>query len=254
VKVHQTAGLLLAAGEGQLHLAAEILRIVVTEQEEGDGVGVRRHIEGFRAADARVRTSRDVAHRVAARFASRNVHRRQATHQVRRVFDVHEMQLNVLARRHVQDLVRVFLGQLAQHVHLRGRHFPVRDLDAHHARRVPIGDGALRQLALRELELLRLFPVVALPVVVALAVDAATQARLREHLFFEFALLTQLHLRLEDVDLSGPFLAHLTVETFFPGLALRALRHWGQAQYSHFPVRQLGNAPAGAGQRTDPCS
>ena len=35
----------------------------------------------------------------------------------------------------------------------------------------------------------------------------------------------------------------LSVEAFFPGLALRALRHEGRGEYSHFPVRQLGNAP-----------
>ncbi len=70
---------------------------------------------------------------------------------------------------------------------------------------------------------LRLLAVVALTVVVALAVDCRAQARLGEQLLFDLALLAQLDLGLEDVDLSAQSSRMLAVEAFFPGLALRAL-------------------------------
>ena len=55
VEVRQPARVVLAAREGDLELAAKVLGVVVAQQEEGDGVGVRHDVERFRLADARRR-------------------------------------------------------------------------------------------------------------------------------------------------------------------------------------------------------
>src|SRR6185295_10718710 len=68
--------------------------------------------------------------------------------------------------------------------------------------RVPDRVGTLGQIRTRVLELLRALAVVALPVVVALAVDAAPQASLGEELLVDLAAAPQLELRLENLDLS----------------------------------------------------
>jgi hypothetical protein len=47
------------------------------------------------------------------------------------------MQLNVLARGDVQNVIRVLLGDFAQHIQLLRGQLAVWDLDALHARRVP---------------------------------------------------------------------------------------------------------------------
>src|SRR5262249_7125212 len=65
VEVRDAAGVVLATREGDLELAAEVLRVVVAEQEERQRVRVRRDVERLGVADARVRALRDVADRVA---------------------------------------------------------------------------------------------------------------------------------------------------------------------------------------------
>src|SRR6185436_4171621 len=96
---------------------------------------------------------------------------------------------------------------------------PARDLDPLHAGRVPHRAGTLGDLLRREHQRLRLLAVVALPVVVALAIGAAPQPRLREQLLLDLAALPQLDLRLEDVDLAAPGFRDPGAEGLLPGPA-----------------------------------
>ena len=56
----------------------------------------------------------------------------------------------------------------------------------------------------------------ALTVVVALAVDAAPEASFGKDFLVDLALLAQLHLLLEDIDLASQFGGNLAREFFFP--------------------------------------
>ena len=114
----QAAGFVAAAGERDLELAAEVLRVGVAEQEIRRRLGVGRDVERLRAADAGDRASRDVADRVAAGLAGGDADGGQAAHDGGRVFDVDEVELEVLARGDVGDRVGVFLGELGQHFQL----------------------------------------------------------------------------------------------------------------------------------------
>ena len=98
VEVRHAAGVVLAARERDLELAAEVLRVVVAEQEERQRVRVGRDVERLRVADAGVRALRDVADGVAAGLARRDADGGQAAVHVGRVLDVHEVELDVLAR------------------------------------------------------------------------------------------------------------------------------------------------------------
>ena len=143
----ERARLVLAAGERDLELAAEVHRVRVAEQVERDGLGVGRDVERFGVADAGQRAGGDVADAVAARFARRDADGREPAEDLRRVVDVDEVELDVLPRRDVADVVGILLGQVRQHAHLLGVHAAERDLDAQHARGVEERLGALGQRA-----------------------------------------------------------------------------------------------------------
>jgi hypothetical protein len=126
-------------------------------------------------------------------------------------------QLEVLARGDVGDAVGVFLGQLGHDLELARVEAAKRHFDALHPRRVPGGGGPFGQVARRILNLARLDAVVALAVVIALAVHAAPQPRLRKQLLVELALFAQLDLGIEDVDLLRQVGGHHVQQFFSPG-------------------------------------
>src|SRR5439155_6744838 len=66
-------------------------------------------------------------------------------------------------------------------------------------------------------------PVVSLAVVVPLAVNAATKARLGEDLLVDLPLLAKLDLRLEDVDLAAEVRGDEVAELFLPGRGVHGL-------------------------------
>ena len=101
VELDQATSLVLTAGESDLDLAPKVLDVVVAEQEPSECVGIGRDVEGLGGADARERAGGDIAHRVAARLTRGDADRGQPPHQIRRVVDVDEMILDVLARGHV---------------------------------------------------------------------------------------------------------------------------------------------------------
>jgi len=140
----------------------------------------------------------------------------QAAHHGGRVLDVHEVQLEILAGRDVRDAIRIFLRDVGQRLELLRIQAAERDLDALHAGRVPHGIGALGQRSRGVGQLLGFAAVPALAVVVALAVDAAPQAGLREHLLFDLALLAQLDLRLVNIYLARQIRGHRSVQRLPP--------------------------------------
>src|SRR6185436_20466242 len=73
----QAAGVLGAAGERDLELAAEALGVLVAQQELRARLRVGRDVERLRAADARERAAGHVPDRVAARLARRDPRRGQ---------------------------------------------------------------------------------------------------------------------------------------------------------------------------------
>ena len=83
-----------------------------------------------------------------------------------------------------------------------GRYSAERNFDAHHSGRVPKSIGPFEYVC-AVFELLDKLAVVTLAVVVALAVDAAPQAGFGENLLIDLALFAELHLLLEDIDLTA---------------------------------------------------
>src|SRR5215831_382831 len=152
-------------------------------------------------ADARVWAARHVAHRIAARFASRDPDAGQPTVHIGRVLDVDEMELHVLPGGNVQDAVRVLLGAVCQYLELLSGEFAERNLDPLHPGRIELRVRPLRQTAARKRDILSSEAVVSLSVVVTLAVCASTESKLREYLLIELAGLPELHLVLEQIDL-----------------------------------------------------
>ena len=219
VEIGQSARVLFAARERHLELPAEVLGVVVAEEEEREGVGVRRHVEPLVLAYAGVGASGDVANRIAARFARGDADGSEPPVHVRRVFDVHEVKLDVLPGRDVEDPIGVFLGDFRQDVELVGRYASVGNLDPLHPGCVPERARALGRVSRRKGERLRLVAVVALPVVVTLAVRSAPQARLCKELLFDLALFSQLDLGFEDVDLAAPSCRQALPEDFLPRFA-----------------------------------
>src|SRR6185369_5446597 len=112
--------------------------------------------------------------------------------------------------------VAVFLGALGDRLELVGGHAAEGNLDALHPRGIPFGIGPLGQALLREAEILRHNAIVTATVVVALSVGAAPQAHLGEHAFLDLALLAQLHLVFERVDLVAPLGGDPVLELLAP--------------------------------------
>src|SRR5690606_35678889 len=175
-------------------------------------------------------------------------HGGQTPHDVRGVLDVHEVELDVLAGRDVEDLIRVLLGELADRLELLGAQLPHRDLDALHARRVPHRVGPFGQLTGRVVELLGLLSVVPLAVVVTLPIHATAQARLGEQLFLDLPLLPKVELRLVDVDLARPVLADLPRQGLLPGDLSHRERAPPWGPYPNFVVGRF-TAFSGAASR-----
>ncbi len=117
----------------------------------------------------------------------------------------------------MKHAVRVLLRAIGEDLELLGGDPAVWNLDALHPRGVELRVRALRQAAPGEGDLAGLDPVVALAVVVTLAVRATPQPQLRENLFLQLALLAQLHLVLELIDLLTPGGWDSIAQNLFPG-------------------------------------
>ena len=107
-------------------------------------LGVRRHVEALVGRDAGVRTRRDVAHRVAARFARRQPGVGEPAHRRLDVVQLDEMELDVLARGDVAEAARVPLADVGQRLELIRAQHALRNLHAQHLRvlGLPLAVGA----------------------------------------------------------------------------------------------------------------
>ena len=171
-----------------------------------------------------------VADGIAAGFAGGDADRGEAAHDGRRVFNVDEVKLNVLAGGDVADAVGIFLAEIGQHFELLGVETTEGNLDALHAGGVPESVGAFGG-DVGVVEGAGGCAVGALAVVVALAVGAAAQAGFGEDAVFDFALLAQGDLVFEDVEFGGEGFGNAVAELRFPeGIAwshLNTLKYIG---------------------------
>ncbi len=119
--VRQAAGLVLAAREGRLELATKILHVWVTEKELRKRLRVRRNIEGLGVADAGQGTGSHIAHGVPASLARRNAGGGKPAHEIDRIVDVDVVELHILSGRDVDDVIRIFFGQVGESIHLLSR-------------------------------------------------------------------------------------------------------------------------------------
>ena len=216
VHVRQAATLVRAAGKSDLDLAAEVLGVLVVQQEVRQGVSIRGDVEAFVVADAGHGAGRYVAYHIAARLLRGDAHRCQTPHQVGGVVDVDEMELEVLPRRDVADGIRIFLRQVGQGLHLFGVEPAKGDLDALHAGRVPHRMRSLGVVPARVAQLPGIHAIVSLAVIVALPVNPAPQSRFGENLVVNLVLALQRQLRLENVDFLLQGHRQATRQAFLP--------------------------------------
>ena len=105
VHVGQAAGLVLAAGKGDLELAAEVLAVGVAQQEVHKRLSIGGYVEGLAAADAGERAGCDIADGIATGFTGGDAHRGKPAHEVGGILDVDEVDLEVLASGDVEDFL-----------------------------------------------------------------------------------------------------------------------------------------------------
>ena len=212
----QPAGVLRAPAERGFELAAEVLHVRMAQQEARQGPRIRSHVKGLVRTNAGVGTRGNVAHRVAAGLARGDSHGGQAAHDSGCIFEMDEVQLEILSRGDVGDAVGVLLRQIRHHFQLLWIQPSEGNLDTQHPRRVPEGVGALGPPVLRVRNLPGLRAVVALPIIVALPVNASAKPRFGEDLFIEPILTPQLDLHLKRIDFLGQLLRQLAFQTFLP--------------------------------------
>src|SRR5205807_4339218 len=87
-----------ATGEVDLELAGEALRIRVPKEMTEGGLGPRADVEHLERARACEVAALDVSHGVAAGLACRQADRRQVFEDVGDLLELHEVELDVLAR------------------------------------------------------------------------------------------------------------------------------------------------------------
>ena len=216
VQRHQRARFMLATGECDLKFPPEILGVRMAEQIIRARLGIRRYIKRLGAADTGQRAGGDISHGISAGFAGGDADRRQAPHERGGVFDVDEVKLNILPRGDVADRVGILFGQLRKHDHLRWDQPAERDFNPHHPGRIPFGLRSLGQAGLGILEFLNGQAVAPPPVVIALPIGSAPQARLGEYFFVQLPRLAQENLRLERIDLLGQIRRHYPRQLIFP--------------------------------------
>src|SRR5713226_2323449 len=115
---NRAIAIVLAAGESNLELARQVVKIGMTQEVSRNAQGVRRDVKRFGGANTGHRAGRDVAHRVTAS----------------------------LARGEVAAPGRVFVANKRQDAELCGREHPRGNLDAQHLEaRLPLAICAVLQ-------------------------------------------------------------------------------------------------------------
>ena len=104
----------------------------MTQEVARHRLRVRRDVEDLGLGRAGIRTTGDVADRVAARFARRQPFVGQLAHHLFDDAELHEVVLDVLPRGDVTEAARIPRRDARQRPHLRGRDDALRDLDPQH--------------------------------------------------------------------------------------------------------------------------
>src|SRR6266700_3100454 len=97
--------MLRASAECRLELAAKTLAVRMPQQKLRQRPRVRRHVKRFIGANSGIRTRGDIAYRISASLARRDVHRCQPPHERRSIIYVHVVELEILARSDVRNSV-----------------------------------------------------------------------------------------------------------------------------------------------------
>src|SRR5262249_24815250 len=205
--IRERARLFFTAGESDFEFSSEALCVGMSKHELRCSLGVWCYIEGLCVTDTGQRARRYVPDRVAAGLTSCNTYRRKPAHQIWRVVDVNEMQLEILTCSDVQNPVRVFLGEIRQSIQLDWSDAAEGNFDALHSGRIPERIRTFGHVA-QERELLGSDTVMPVPIVIALAVTASTKSSFRKNLFVEFSGPPQRHLAFEGVDFHGDLRVH----------------------------------------------
>ena len=129
---HRLTAVGLAAREVDLELARQPLRERMAEEMLERSLGPRRDVEILERARAGEMAGLHVADGVAARLTCRHAGRREVAHDRRDVFEVDEVELNVLSGGDVAPAAGVRVGDVPHEIHLLGQRGAVRDLDPHH--------------------------------------------------------------------------------------------------------------------------
>ena len=123
---------LSAAGQRDFELPREALVKGIAQQVLRDRLSVRSHVKDLSLADTGEMAGGHVADCVAARFSGREAHGRQAPHDRAHVLECHEVELNILPRRHMTDPRRIGLRHIGNRTHLLGVQASEGDLDPDH--------------------------------------------------------------------------------------------------------------------------
>ena len=143
---NRAIAVVFAAGEGDLELARQVVKIGMAQEISRDAQSVGGHVKRFAGANTRHRAGRDVAHGVTASLARGQARIGEQAHRSAHILEFHEMELNVFARGEVAAAGRVFVGNNRQCAKLRGRQHARGNLDAQHLEaRLPLAIGAVLQ-------------------------------------------------------------------------------------------------------------
>lgn len=152
----------------------------MTEEEIGQCMGVRGHVEGLIRADSCVGAGGDVADGITTGFPGCNADGCESPHDGGCVVNMDKMELEVLPGGDVCDSIGVFFGEFCHHLSLATVHSTVGDFDAQHAGGIPDGIRAFCQIAARVVEILGFQAVIAVAVIVTLPVSTSTQPSFSE--------------------------------------------------------------------------
>src|SRR6266403_2218304 len=143
---NRAIAVVFAAGECNLELARQVVKIRMPQQIARDAQSVRSDVKRFARANPGNGAGRHVAHRVAASLARGKARRGEAAHGGRHVFELHKVELNIFARGEMSASRRVIIRNPGKHAQMVRLQHARRDLHAQHLEpRLPLAICAVLQ-------------------------------------------------------------------------------------------------------------
>ena len=118
------------------------------DHEPCQRIRIRCDVERLVFADAHKWTAGHIANGIATGLTRRDTDTCEPPHERWRVFDMNEVQLEILPRRDVRDAIGILFREIGHALKLFRRHAPVGNLDPLHSRSVPNGIRPFRNLFL----------------------------------------------------------------------------------------------------------